>query len=558
MNKNNQTTAIYYKPDGYSTQTKRLLGRQSAGEGFLKAYIQSNEQETLYCHSSNDEEFNHFRQLVTPWLKKPCNFRLISTAQPDKLEQVSNLYIPGPSLTDFAWQRRFYDQRGYSICGVTHTIASKEAISSIGDLLTAPIQPWDALICTSNAVKIAVEKILNDWGEYLGERLNSSINLDLKLPVIPLGVETDKFQHNPEFRNNIRQRFNIAPEDIVILFVGRLIFYAKGHPVPMYLALEKAAKKVNHQHKIHLIQCGWFEDDREASSFQESAVKFSPSINHLFLDGRNPEIRQQIWSSADIFISLADNIQETFGLTPIEAMAAGLPVIVSDWNGYKESVRNEIDGFRISTVIPSENNALDLASYYLSDYMNYSTYIGHASLSTMIDIDECATAFVKLIDDFDLRTKMGENGKQRAQDIYDWQNVIKSYRELWQELGEIRNIKAMSVPVKKGSPFHPLCDDPFNLFSHYTTEYLTPETNLKLGSMCEHNSLEIIRNIWVTNFGSNYRLSNDIIDKIILDLKNNQSLNVAYFISIYGRENQHLLIRTLLYLLKFDILKMNN
>jgi hypothetical protein len=40
---------------------------------------------------------------------------------------------------------------------------------------------------------------------------------------------------------------------------------------------------------------------------KESAIKFSPSINHLFLDGTNPEIRQQIWSSADIFISLADN-----------------------------------------------------------------------------------------------------------------------------------------------------------------------------------------------------------------------------------------------------------
>jgi hypothetical protein len=36
MNKNNQATAIYYKPDGYNTQGQRLLGRQSAGEGFLK------------------------------------------------------------------------------------------------------------------------------------------------------------------------------------------------------------------------------------------------------------------------------------------------------------------------------------------------------------------------------------------------------------------------------------------------------------------------------------------------------------------------------------------
>lgn len=555
---NNQNTAIFYKPDGYNTQTKRLLGRQSAGEGFLKAYVQSNDQDTLFCYSSNEEEFKHFQDLVTPWLKKSCDFKYLSTAKPHELNQVNNLYIPGPSLADFAWARRFYDQRGYSICGVTHTIASKEAITGISNLLTAPIQPWDALICTSNAVKIAVDKILYDWQEYLGQRLNCNINLDLKLPIIPLGVESEKFQYNSEFRNNIRQKLNIAPEDIVILFVGRLIFYAKGHPVPMYLALEKAVKKINHPHKIHLIQCGWFEDDKEASSFKESATEFSPSINHIFLDGRNAEIRQQIWSAGDIFVSLADNIQETFGLTPIEAMAAGLPVIVSDWNGYQESIRHGIDGFKISTVIPSPNNALDLANYYLCDHLNYSTYIAHASFATMIDIDECANTFVALIDNSDLRAKMGENGKQRVKDIYDWQNVIKSYHELWQELGEIRNIQEMSVPVKKGNSPHPLCDDPFNLFSHYSTKSLTPETNLILGSMAENNSLEKIRKIWITNFGNNYRLSNNIIDSIIQDLKNNQCLNVAYFTSLYGKENQHLLIRTLLYLLKFDIFKINH
>lgn len=552
-----QNTAIYYKLDGYNTQTKRLLGRQSAGEGFLKAYIQSNEEETLYCYSSNDEEFKHFQQLVTPWLKKPCDFQLISTAQPDKLSQVSNLYIPGPSLAEFAWQRRFYDQRSYSICGVTHTIASKEAITGIGNLLTAPIQPWDALICTSKAGKMAVEKILYNWAEYLSQRFNSNISINIKLPIIPLGVHSNNFQSIPEFRKNFRQQFNIESEDIVILFVGRLIFYAKGHPVPMYLALEKAAQKINGKNKLYLIQYGWFEDEKEELAFKESTSLFSPSVNHIFINGRKEINNQQILSVADIFISLSDNIQETFGLTPIEAMAAGLPVIVSDWNGYQESIRHNIDGFRISTVIPTPNNALDLASYYLSDHMNYSTYIGHASLATMIDIDECATALVKLIDDSDLRAKMGENGKQRVKEIYDWQNVIKSYRELWQELGEIRNIQEMSVPVKKGNPYHPLCDDPFNLFSHYSTEYLTPQTNLKLASMADDNSLQKIRTTWMTNFGSNYRLSNDIINKIITDLKTHQSLNVAYFISIYGKENQHLLIRTLLYLLKFDVLTLN-
>jgi glycosyltransferase involved in cell wall biosynthesis len=48
---------------------------------------------------------------------------------------------------------------------------------------------------------------------------------------------------------------------------------------------------------------------------------------------------------------LSDNIQETFGIVPIEAMAAGLPVVVLDWDGYKNTVRDGIDGFRVPTLM---------------------------------------------------------------------------------------------------------------------------------------------------------------------------------------------------------------
>jgi alpha-maltose-1-phosphate synthase len=36
----NNTAAIFYKADGFETRGKRLLGRQAAGEGFLKALVQ--------------------------------------------------------------------------------------------------------------------------------------------------------------------------------------------------------------------------------------------------------------------------------------------------------------------------------------------------------------------------------------------------------------------------------------------------------------------------------------------------------------------------------------
>ena len=40
-----------------------------------------------------------------------------------------------------------------------------------------------------------------------------------------------------------------------------------------------------------------------------------------------------------------DNAQETFGLAVAEAMAAGLPLVASDWSGYRDLVRDGIDGY---------------------------------------------------------------------------------------------------------------------------------------------------------------------------------------------------------------------
>ncbi|MGH2413173.1 MAG: glycosyltransferase family 4 protein, partial [Microcystaceae cyanobacterium] len=370
------TAAVLYKKNGYDTSGKRLLGRQSAGEGFLKGLVQFGTAESLYCYTTQRAEFLEFCQRIKPWMKRPRQVTWLSTNNHRALAQAGTIYNPDPNLSQFAWQRRFGDQKAYSICGVTHTIASIGVMQNIGELLIAPVQPWDALICTSIAVKTAVKRILDNWAEYLSLRLGGQPNLDIKLPIIPLGIDCDAFvqgKNATNMRHQLRQKLGIDREDIVVLFVGRLCFYAKAHPVPMYLALEKAAQ--TSRAKIHLIQAGWFEDEREERGFKNSPRVFCTSVNSIFVDGRQSEIRSGIWAASDIFISLVDNIQETFGLTPIEAMANGLPVIVADWDGYQESVRHEIDGFRIPTVTPPPQAGLDLASNYLDETINYSTYI---------------------------------------------------------------------------------------------------------------------------------------------------------------------------------------
>ncbi|MBD2199652.1 MULTISPECIES: glycosyltransferase family 4 protein [Calothrix] len=555
----NNTAAIFYKKDGYDTSGNRLLGRQAAGEGFLKALVQHGTADFLYCYTSSQGEFMEFCDRIKPWMKRRRQVTWLPSNNHQVLAQAGTIYHPDPILSSLAWARRFDNQRGYSICGVTHTIASMGVMDGIGDALIAPVQPWDAIICTSMAVKNAVDRLFDTWAEYLAQRIGAKPQINLQLPVIPLGVDCDTFDHgeNTEnIRRGLRQALGIPQDEIVVLFVGRLCFYAKAHPVPMYLALEKAAQATNT--KMNFVLAGWFEDEKEKVGIIQSAQTFCPSVNCIFVDGRKPEIRAGIWSAADIFISLVDNIQETFGLTPIEAMAAGLPVIVSDWDGYQESVRHEIDGLRIPTFMPQPGLSLDLAADYHNNTLNYSTYIAHSSMVVAVDIDAAANAVIQLITQPELRKRLGENGRKRARETYDWSVVIAAYENLWQELAEIRATAPMSVPLQPSSPPIPLCDDPFRLFAHYTSNTPSPDLVLGLGAMGTPENLQRIRQNWITNFGADRRNTNSTIDAILNAIAQNGTVSIDTILNSHRDVPVEQLTRTLLYLLKFDVLRINS
>ncbi len=552
-----KTAAILYQRDGYDTKSKRLMGRQAAGEGFLKALARYSTGEKLYCFATNKTGFEDFCQQIRPWLDRDLSLHWIENIQ--SLKEAGTLYKPDPLIAQLAWQRRYQNPQNYSICGITHTIASKEVMAGIGDLLIAPVEPWDAVICTSQAVKNTIAKLIETQAEYLAQRLGTKPDAKVQLPVIPLGVDCDAFPQGnaaQNIRQEFRQKLGIGREDLVVIFVGRLIFHAKAHPVPMYLALEKAAQTT--KNKVHLIQAGWFEDQQQEFSFKECAALFCPSVNPIFIDGRQWNVRQGIWSVADIFISLADNIQETFGLTPIEAMAAGLPVVVSDWNGYQETVRDGIDGFRIPTLMPPGGSGIDFAASYDDNSLNYSTYIGHISLMTAVDIDACVRALTTLFHQPELRQLLGENGRKHAREIYNWSVIIRAYENLWEQLTEIRlqgtntdSLNSVVIP-------HPLCDDPCRLLSHYPTQILSNDRILSLGAMAIPERLQTLRNNWMTNFGAVSRSQTPIIDEILATIAQKGSLSVGEILNRYGGDNpnsQSYLSRTLVYLLKFDILR---
>ena len=94
----------------------------------------------------------------------------------------------------------------------------------------------------------------------------------------------------------------------------------------MFRAAEEAAKATGG--KVHFALVGWFpnpEDHR--SMYEEAAAAYAPSVAVHYLNGNDAALVGAMWAAGDIFLSLVDNIQETFGITPLEAMAAGMPVV---------------------------------------------------------------------------------------------------------------------------------------------------------------------------------------------------------------------------------------
>ena len=66
--------------------------------------------------------------------------------------QAGTLLRGQPYLSELAWERGFrHGHQSYSLVGVIHTLAPPKVRELIGETLIAPVQPWDALICSSTA-----------------------------------------------------------------------------------------------------------------------------------------------------------------------------------------------------------------------------------------------------------------------------------------------------------------------------------------------------------------------------------------------------------------------
>jgi len=183
----------------------------------------------------------------------------------------------------------------------------------------------------------------------------------------------------------------IAPKDkdsFQIICVCRLI-KRKG---VQYL-LEAMSQLKGKQDRLTVVGKGDYENDLKELSKSlgiEDRVKFVGYVP-------NDELYKW-YGKADIFVS--PSLAESFGMTFLEAMASGLPIVGTKVGGIPEVVIDGENGFLVK---PKNSYQLKL----------------------MIE---------KLMMDLKLRNKMGEKSRQRARKFFGWDKITKQYLNFYKRV----------------------------------------------------------------------------------------------------------------------------
>lgn len=200
--------------------------------------------------------------------------------------------------------------------------------------------------------------------------------------------------------NELCSTWNIPPDATLITAIGRLI-EVKGMHV-----LARSAKTVLEQcRSAHLVIAG----DGPERSVVEKIVHANPHCSRIHLPGALSR-RQvaQLMAASDLFVNPgimdSQGRAEGFGITTIEAMASGLPVIGSRVGGIGETIEDGVTGLLVTP-----NNPAELAS-----------------------------AIIRLANDPPLRRQMGHAGQAVARQKYSWTALAAQVADVYRQFTPVR------------------------------------------------------------------------------------------------------------------------
>jgi hypothetical protein len=116
---------------------------------------------------------------------------------------------------------------------------------------------------------------------------------------------------------------------------------------------------------------------------------------------------------------------------------------------------------------------------------SYDGYLWAAAASASTDAGILADRLAALIENPDLRRTMGEAGRRRARETFEWSHVFGRYQALWAELSarrEAAHVGPEAAWLTSAPRVAPAWLDPFHAFGHYPTALIQADTDVALAA----------------------------------------------------------------------------
>ncbi|WP_067585593.1 glycosyltransferase [Endozoicomonas ascidiicola] len=441
-----------------------------ANDEFLKAIIR-------YSRFTEIHLFTHLQQVQTvksSWADYLSRYGSDKTIRFLPVHDLHNYFSKvqyqvfhhgDPWIGQLCALRDAYCIEPFPITGRAHTLSTDSDLSKSRDLILSPLKPSDAILCSSKSQKTVMRRLLSSASSRISDSLGVALPYKGTLLDLPLGVEINGC--SLEGRDGVREELGYQEDQFVILSLGRISPSDKMDLHPMLLVISELVESYGHRN-VRWVVAG--SGDAASVAIQsilskayelniEDCIQFELSID----DQR----KQKLLLASDVFLSLSDNVQESFGLAPLEAMAYGRVTVLSNWNGYSELVEDGVSGY----LVDARSANIDHISRPAGVFSMDQAHLIQAQ-STVVDTIQCASIIHQLIEHPGILSDIGEAGRQRVNALFAWESIVQQYHVQVELLGKqavsVSNLSRRNV----GFSYH-------GVFEHYPNQLLSNDSLLK-------------------------------------------------------------------------------
>lgn len=181
-------------------------------------------------------------------------------------------------------------------------------------------------------------------------------NAEMRL--LPFVYDESKFYRlEPSERAAIKARMGLAETDKVLLYAGRVTIEKNVHSV---LTIFRVLQGLIPGLRLIVVGDGWDAPFRELGVYTFGMTGLLRRLGHkLGIDesdvhvvrGVGAEALRNLYNVADVTINFTLHHDENFGLSQVESMACGTPVVGTRWGGLKDTIIDGKTGYHVSTVV---------------------------------------------------------------------------------------------------------------------------------------------------------------------------------------------------------------